>query len=65
MLWLISVILVLIVTIVAALELDDGTHRNEKDARRDAIFNSAKVPVVRVHVRNIPSVDELRVLFTK
>jgi hypothetical protein len=43
MLWLISVILVLIVTIVAALELDDGTYRNEKDARRDGIFTSAKV----------------------
>lgn len=52
-------------TIVAAVELDDGTHQDEKDARRDSLFESASLPLVRVNVKAIPAVDELRALFVK
>lgn len=38
-------------TIVAAIELDDRTHRLDKDTQRDSIFASANVPLVRVNVR--------------
>lgn len=51
-------------TVVAAVELDDGTHRRMKDARRDSILQSAGLPVVRMHVRDIPSVERLRAMFT-
>jgi hypothetical protein len=52
-------------TIIAAIELDDGTHRPEKDARRDSIFASASVPLIRLQVRSLPQVNELRAMFTK
>jgi len=52
-------------TIVAAIELDDGTHRPGKDAKRDLILRSAEVPLVRVHVRELPTVEWLRSVFTK
>jgi uncharacterized protein DUF2726 len=52
-------------TIVAAVELDDGTHGRSKDVQRDAIFESAGLPVVRLHVRNIPAVEELKALFMR
>lgn len=52
-------------TIVAAIELDDRTHRPDKDAQRDSIFASANVPLVRLNVGKMPPVDELRALFTK
>jgi hypothetical protein len=51
-------------TIIAVVELDDSTHRQEKDARRDSIFQSASVPLVRVNVRDIPGIEELKALFT-
>ncbi|QJR10487.1 hypothetical protein DSM104443_01551 [Usitatibacter rugosus] len=52
-------------TIVAVIELDDGTHRVDKDAKRDSILRSARVPLVRVHVREIPTVEWLRSIFTR
>ena len=51
-------------TIIAAVELDDSTHQRMRDARRDAIFRSASVPLVRFNVREIPGAEELRALFT-
>jgi very-short-patch-repair endonuclease len=52
-------------TVVAAIELDDSTHQGAKDAQRDSIFESARLPLVRLHVRNIPAVEELKALFTR
>lgn len=52
-------------TVVSALELDDRTHVAAKDARRDALLKSAGIPILRVHVGEIPSVEELRAMFTK
>ena len=52
-------------TVVAAVELDDTSHVKEKDARRDQIFQSAGIPLIRVHVRDIPSIGELRGLFVQ
>jgi len=52
-------------TIVSAVELDDRTHRRDKDAQRESIFADANVPLIRLNVRKLPSVDELRALFTK
>lgn len=52
-------------TIIAAIELDDGTHRPDKDSRRDAIFASASIPLIRLQVRSLPQVNELRAMFTK
>lgn len=52
-------------TLVAAVELDDATHQRTRDARREAILESADVPLVRLHVRDIPSVEQLRAMFIK
>jgi len=51
-------------TIVAAVELDDTTHSREKDIQRDAIFKSAGLPLIRLNVRQMPSSQELRALFS-
>lgn len=50
-------------TVVAALELDDASHSPARDARRDAILTAAGIPVVRVHVKDMPSVENLRAAF--
>jgi hypothetical protein len=52
-------------TVVAAVELDDSTHHGAKDTQRDSIFKSAGLPVVRLHVRNIPAIEDLKSLFTR
>jgi hypothetical protein len=52
-------------TLVAAVELDDRSHRGSLDAERDAILESAGVPILRMNVRDIPSVEQLRVMLTK
>ena len=52
-------------TIIAAIELDDASHRPGKDARKNSIFASAGLTLIRLHVRKIPAVAELRALFTK
>lgn len=52
-------------TIVAALELDDATHRRSQDAQRDAMLASAGVQLLRVKAKAMPSIDEIREMFTK
>lgn len=52
-------------TVVAAVELDDRTHVRERDARRDAMLGTAGVKVVRMHVRDIPSVEQIRAIFER
>ncbi len=51
-------------TVVAAIELDDASHRSDKDAARDEILRNGGIEILRVHVRDIPSVPRLRELFT-
>ena len=55
-------------TVVAAVELDDGTHaykkRREADAKKNLILEAAKVPLVRWQVAALPSVEEIRIRFT-
>ena len=51
-------------TVVAAVELDDSSHRFERDAARDQLLESAGIEVLRVHVRDIPSAARLREIFT-
>jgi very-short-patch-repair endonuclease len=46
-------------------ELDDRTHLPAKDAMRDAILESAGIPMLRVNVRDLPTVEALRAMFTK
>ena len=52
-------------TVVAAVELDDRSHRPGKDLKRDALLRTAGISIIRANVSAIPSVDELRELFTK
>lgn len=52
-------------TLVAAVELDDASHRASLDAKRDAILKSAGIPILRMNVRDIPSVEQLRVMLTQ
>jgi hypothetical protein len=52
-------------SLVAAVELDDRTHLLAKDAMRDAILESAGIPMLRVNVRDLPTVEVLRAMFTK
>jgi hypothetical protein len=52
-------------TLVAAVELDDGSHLVQRDVKRDAILKDAGIPILRMNVRDIPSVDQLRSLITK
>ena len=51
-------------TVVAAVELDDGSHVAARDRRRDELLQSAGIAILRAHVRNLPSVDEIRTAFT-
>ena len=51
-------------TVVAAVELDDSTHNEERDTQRDEILKSAGIVAVRVYVNDIPSVEKLRKMFT-
>lgn len=46
-------------TVIAAIELDDASHRGREDtdARRDAILNSAGIQVLRF--KNVPDFDAL------
>ena len=52
-------------SLVAAVELDNRTHLPAKDAMRDAILESAGIPMLRVNVRDLPTVEALRAMFTK
>jgi len=52
-------------TLVAAVELDDRSHQPARDNERDGILKSAGVPILRMNVREIPSVEQLKAMFTK
>lgn len=51
-------------TTVLAIELDDGSHgakkQQERDAKKDAVFAAAGIPLLRVPARRLYSVTELR-----
>lgn len=46
--------------IVAIIELDDRTHNEEKDAKRDAMLKSAGYKTVRWHSKNKPDAVAIR-----
>ena len=54
-------------TVVAAVELDDGTHskseRVEADAKKDRALKAAGVPVIRWNVAALPDADTIRQAF--
>jgi hypothetical protein len=52
-------------TVVAVVELDDRTHTPARDSRRDVMVREAGIPVVRVQVTEMPTVEYLRALFTR
>jgi hypothetical protein len=52
-------------TVVAAVELDDSSHERRHDLMRDELLQSAGIQPLRVHVREIPSAQQLREMFTK
>ena len=51
-------------TVVAAVELDDSTHRKDADRQRDELMNAAGITVIRVSVDDIPSAARIREVFT-
>jgi very-short-patch-repair endonuclease len=51
-------------TVVAAVELDDATHVTTADQARDELLQMAGIQVVRMHVRDLPSIERVRELFT-
>lgn len=50
--------------VVAVIELDDASHdkpdRRKADNVKDEALRAAKVRIIRWHVRNMPSVEEIR-----
>ena len=52
-------------TLVAAVELDDPSHDEERDFQRDSLLKSAGIVPLRVSVKEIPSVEALREMFTR
>jgi hypothetical protein len=51
-------------TVVAAVELDDATHRGARDIQRDELLKSAGITPLRLRVDHIPSAETLREMFT-
>lgn len=51
-------------TVVAAVELDDASHRVEADRQRDELLNAAGITVLRVTVDDIPTAQRIRAAFT-
>ena len=51
-------------TVVAAVELDDASHRADADRQRDELLNAAGITVIRVTVDDIPSAQRIREAFT-
>ena len=51
-------------TVVAAVELDDSTHRKDADRQRDELLNAANITVIRVSADDIPSAQRIREAFT-
>lgn len=54
-------------SVLAAIELDDSTHlrpaRVKADADKDLILQKAGIPIVRWHVKSIPSEEAIRQAF--
>lgn len=51
--------------IIAAIELDDSTHIEEKDNERDKILNSAGIKIIRWNVKKMPSNEEINARLEK
>ena len=51
-------------TVVAAVDLDDSTHRGQADRQRDELLNAAGITVIRVTADDIPSAQRIRQAFT-
>lgn len=51
-------------TVVAAVELDDSSHRGDLDRQRDQLLNAAGITVIRVSVDDIPTAQRIREAFT-
>lgn len=51
-------------SVEAVIELDDSTHerpdRKKSDAVKDVAFSAVNCPLIRFHVRHMPSVEEIR-----
>ena len=51
-------------TVVAAVELDDASHRSDVDRQRDQLLTAAGITLIRVTVDDIPSARRIREAFT-
>ncbi|MEI6648144.1 MAG: DUF2726 domain-containing protein [Actinomycetes bacterium] len=55
-------------SIITAIELDDWTHaRNDRkvaDAKKDKALHSANIEILRLRAEKIPSISDLKTLFT-
>ena len=49
--------------VLAVVELDDRTHRNDKDAKRDAMLVQAGYKVIRWDSKNKPTAEQIRERF--
>jgi hypothetical protein len=50
--------------VLAVVELDDRTHRNDKDAKRDAMLVQAGYKVIRWDSKNKPTAEQIRERFS-
>jgi hypothetical protein len=50
-------------SVLAVVELDDRTHRKDKDAKRDAMLEQAGYKVIRWDSKNKPTAEEIRQRF--
>lgn len=48
------------IKVVAIVELDDKTHNNDKDAKRDAMLEQAGYKVIRWNSKQKPSIEEIQ-----
>lgn len=55
--------------ILVCIELDGKTHEDEErqkaDSEKDLALNTAGIPILRIKVSNIPSVEEIKALLEK
>jgi very-short-patch-repair endonuclease len=49
--------------VLAVVELDDRTHQNDKDAKRDAMLEQAGYKVIRWDSKNKPTAEQIRERF--
>ncbi len=50
-------------SIIAIIELDDKTHSNDKDAKRDAMLEQAGYKIIRWNSKKKPTVQEITEIF--